>query len=201
MSDKKLDASKFPWLQSDGKKGAEKPPMDNVSKLEEIGQTKYVVPNGLITFGWKARSYPDHKGIDIIPKRTGSAPTGTPIYSLLAGFVVTSVDIFPNNQSIYNDNPKDMSKAFGNYVVVLSSGGIYAYYCHLYSVEVEKYTRIKRGELIGTMGDTGNSAGDHLHFELRRRSMSPASAFDPTPYFGYEVCNNPPQRRTGRQSR
>lgn len=57
---------------------------------------------------------------------------------------------------------------WGNYVCVQTDSGQYHYYCHLASRAVEKGQRVKAGDKIGVMGNTGYSFGAHLHFEVRK---------------------------------
>lgn len=56
---------------------------------------------------------------------------------------------------------------WGNYVCILTPYGQYHYYCHLASRAVTEGQKIKRGEKLGVMGNTGYSFGAHLHFEVR----------------------------------
>lgn len=55
---------------------------------------------------------------------------------------------------------------YGNCVVVVSSG-VYYYYGHLDKIFVQSKTNVEKGELLGFEGTTGNSGGNHLHFEAR----------------------------------
>lgn len=57
---------------------------------------------------------------------------------------------------------------WGNYVCVQTVKGQYHYYCHLDSRAVYAGQRIKPGDKIGIMGNTGYSFGEHLHFEARK---------------------------------
>ena len=58
---------------------------------------------------------------------------------------------------------------WGNYVCVRGDDGRRYYYCHLASRAVEKGARVKAGDKIGVMGNTGYSFGAHLHFEVREK--------------------------------
>ena len=58
---------------------------------------------------------------------------------------------------------------WGNYVCVRGDDGRQYYYCHLASRTVEKGTRVKVGDKLGVMGNTGYSFGAHLHFEVREK--------------------------------
>ena len=58
----------------------------------------------------------------------------------------------------------------GNYVVIKIDDGTYAYYAHLQKgskgVQVEPGKRIEKGQVIGKLGNTGNTDAPHLHFML-----------------------------------
>ena len=56
----------------------------------------------------------------------------------------------------------------GNHVVLDLSGGVFAFYAHLQkgSVRVKAGDRVKRGQLLGKLGNTGNTSAPHLHFHL-----------------------------------
>ncbi len=59
------------------------------------------------------------------------------------------------------------SKGFGNYVIIEHSNGLYSLYAHLKSsARVSVGDTVSRKQTIGYMGTTGNSTGNHLHFEL-----------------------------------
>jgi hypothetical protein len=57
---------------------------------------------------------------------------------------------------------------FGNYVVLEIEPGVYANYAHLQrgSLKVRVGERVRRGQLLGRLGQSGNSAAPHLHFHL-----------------------------------
>lgn len=57
----------------------------------------------------------------------------------------------------------------------------YTFYAHMKenSILVHEGQTVKEGQIIGTQGSTGNSTGDHLHFEIR---LEDKTTIDPTPY-------------------
>lgn len=74
---------------------------------------------------------------------------------------------------------------YGNCVEVkhIGEGGkiFYTFYAHMRnnSLKVSKGQNIKTGQILGTQGSTGNSTGDHLHFEIR---LADKSTIDPVEY-------------------
>lgn len=86
--------------------------------------------------------------------------TGTPVLVIGSGTVVAT----------------GCSDAFGHQVVVEHENGYYSQYAHLSVIEVEPGQEVGAGRRIGLAGNTGNSSGPHLHFEIRL-----------TPYIGSAV--------------
>jgi len=58
---------------------------------------------------------------------------------------------------------------YGNYVVIDHGNGFVSLYGHLNSIYVQSGESVSNGQRIGTVGNTGNSTGPHLHFEIRYR--------------------------------
>ena len=58
--------------------------------------------------------------------------------------------------------------------------GYISIYAHLQDIHVKKGQKVKRGEVLGTMGNTGRSTGPHLHYEIRKdgRTVNPMYFFD-----------------------
>jgi hypothetical protein len=102
----------------------------------------------------------NHKGQDI------AAPTGTKVKSVDDGVVVRST-------------PPGQSGGYGNFIVVKHKD-FYSAYGHLSKREVNKGDTVKKGQLIGLVGSTGQSTGPHLHFEIRKTENG--SQIDPKPY-------------------
>ena len=101
-----------------------------------------------------------HHGIDL------AGPVGLDIHCTGAGTVVRArMDRY----------------GYGKEVVVDHGFGYRTIYAHLHDIFVEKGQKLKRGEVVGTMGSTGRSTGPHLHYEIRKdgRAVNPF-------YFFYE---------------
>lgn len=88
-----------------------------------------------------------HKGIDI------AAPYGTPIYAAEAGTVIETGD--------------GWNGGYGNCVRVQHDDGNVTVYAHQSSIAVSYGDYVVKGQLLGYVGSTGDSTGNHLHFEVR----------------------------------
>lgn len=80
--------------------------------------------------------------------------------------------------------------SYGNYVKIKHADGYYTLYAHgkYQSVQVNVGDKVKRGERIMYMGNTGMSYGAHLHWEVRNPDDV---RIDPTPYLNKDLPNNP----------
>lgn len=58
-------------------------------------------------------------------------------------------------------------QGYGNLVIIQHSDGVKTYYAHLSRITVGLNTTVRGGSQIGLVGSTGNSTGNHLHFEVR----------------------------------
>lgn len=97
-----------------------------------------------------------HQGIDL------AAPAGTPIYASKSGTVMYS----------------GTQTGYGNMVILEHPNRIMTVYAHNEKNIVEAGDKIKQGDQIATVGSTGRSTGNHLHFEIR----SEGRAVDPQKY-------------------
>ena len=77
-------------------------------------------------------------------------------------------------------NKSDLTWQWGNYIRLDTDDGKQIFMCHLASRAVERGERVKRGQTLGIMGNTGYSFGAHTHFEVRIGG----AAVDPTRYLG-----------------
>lgn len=87
------------------------------------------------------------------------APQGTPVKSVAAGDVVYA----------------EANGTYGLTVIVQHGGGLYSLYMSLASVSVRKGTKINKGDVVGTVGQSDPDLPPRLHFEMRRE----ATALDP----------------------
>ncbi|MGW7525398.1 peptidoglycan DD-metalloendopeptidase family protein [Streptomyces sp. NPDC054783] len=71
------------------------------------------------------------------------------------------------------------NSAYGNMMIVTAKDGTETWYCHLSSYRVPAGTSVKAGEPIAYSGNSGNSTGPHLHFEVRPAG---GAAIDPLPW-------------------
>jgi murein DD-endopeptidase MepM/ murein hydrolase activator NlpD len=93
---------------------------------------------------------------------------GKPILSVANGKVVKAVDRYPDLKPGVLDPDLTLKDAAGNHVIVDIGGGRYAIYAHLKpdSITVEEGDRVRRGQQIARLGNSGNTSAPHLHFHL-----------------------------------
>ncbi len=97
-----------------------------------------------------------HEGVDLIGKK------GTPIKAVLAGTVVEHW--LPPGW--YGGKRYYGHSTFGGYIVIDHGEELFSKYGHLSKTFVHEGDWVEQGEVIGGMGSTGGSTGDHLHLEI-----------------------------------
>ncbi|UZQ48940.1 MULTISPECIES: murein hydrolase activator EnvC family protein [Clostridium] len=116
-----------------------------ILKVSDIGRMPVVTS----PFGMRLhpilKKYKMHTGIDY------GAPNGTPIYAMSDGVVIIST----------------YSSGYGNYIVVDHGGGVSTLYSHNSANLVSTGQTVKKGQMIGKVGQTGYATGPHVHFEVR----------------------------------
>lgn len=100
-----------------------------------------------------------HKGIDF------AAPNGTPIKAQVSGTVISA---------------KSEGK-YGNLVTIKDDNGYYHLYGHMSAMLAKPGTKISAGSIIGKVGSTGNSTGNHVHYEVRKTAKF-GTHIDPTSF-------------------
>ena len=146
------------------------------AELEELirqNQIQFTVSNGwlyplptscmTLTSAFGYRIHPitgrphSHTGTDI------AAPYGTPIKAVKSGVVTIS----------------EYGSSYGNYVVISHGDGTTSLYAHMSSRAASAGDVVSQGDVIGYVGSTGNSTGNHLHLEIRVNG----SRVDPEQYW------------------
>ncbi|MCF6242413.1 MAG: M23 family metallopeptidase [Bacteroidales bacterium] len=104
------------------------------------------------------RKYKMHKGIDLVAKK------GTPVMSTGIGKVIKT----------------GYTRTAGRYVKIDHGYGYVSMYLHLSKILVKKGEKVKRGDVIGLVGNTGRSTGTHLHYEIQinGKAVNPEYFFD-----------------------
>lgn len=93
---------------------------------------------------------------------------GDPIHAVADGVVVRTQDGLPEATPGSMPPGATVQTAGGNYIVVRIATGQYAFYAHLQpgSLRVKPGDRVSRGQIIGLLGNTGNTDAPHLHFHV-----------------------------------
>lgn len=129
--------------------GAKEKPVEDVV-VTSSGSGNLIHPlkgSGTISSGYGSRWGGFHKGIDF------AASAGTPIYAAAGGKVIYSG---------YN------SGGYGNLIIIEHSNGYQTYYAHCSRLYANVGDSVSKGQRIAGVGSTGDSTGNHLHFEVRK---------------------------------
>ncbi len=129
--------------------------------------------DGKFSSGFGMRIHPQtgekkfHSGVDF------SAPNGTPIHVTADGIVSFA----------------DWSKGNGKIVVVEHGHGYTTVYAHNSRIDVKPGQTVKRGQVIGTTGATGNATGPHVHYEVWKDGIY----VNPSKFIGEQLHKNHPE--------
>ncbi len=121
-----------------------------------------------------------HSGIDL------SAAKGTPVRAVADGVVSWQGFAGIDRQGTRAESGTPVFSRGGGNVVDIAVGGVEHSYAHLDTIKVRAGQTVKRGDIIGTVGETGNASGPHLHFAIwdtkARTFINPVTwlkAYDP----------------------
>lgn len=103
-----------------------------------------------------------HEGVDF------SAPIHTPIYAAADGYVKWV---------------KKDKKGYGNHLLIEHGNGFQTHYAHMHNIVIKERQRVNRGQQIGTVGNSGDTTGPHLHYE----AYCNGRRVDPLQYFVGEL--------------
>ena len=141
---------------------ASNPMLHGVSAAAYIGPAPASAVKGSGNFSWPASGsitqefWNGHRAIDI------GSWTGAPVKAADSGYVVTAGG--------------GWNGGYGNHIIVDHGNGFVTLYAHLNSIFVRPGENVVRGQQLGTLGNTGNSTGPHLHFEIQYQGV-PRSPF------------------------
>ena len=148
--------------------GAPAVPVRASARIGEHPPVSFAEPaRGTFESGFGMRWGVLHPGIDI------AKDVGTPVVASAPGVVVR----------------REWHPAYGNAVRIDHGSGLMTLYAHLSVVSVVEGQPVKRGQLVGEMGATGNATGPHLHFEVRVHGIPT----DPMPYLERGESEHPPR--------
>ena len=118
------------------------------------GKFRHPFSAGTITSRYGSRSRGFHTGLDL------AGASGSPVYASDGGTVSFA----------------GWSGGYGKLIQINHGNGYVTYYAHLSSINVSNGQKVAKGEMIGRVGNTGNSTGPHLHFEIRLngQTLNPA---------------------------
>ena len=88
-----------------------------------------------------------HAGLDF------TAPQGTPVYATADGVIEVA---------------GNLGNGYGNHIIIDHGYSYNTLYGHLYRIKAKRGQFVKRGEVIGYVGNTGKSTGPHLHYEVMK---------------------------------
>ena len=125
----------------------------------------------------------DKRLVEGDPEQLASYPSyGAEVISVARGVVVRTKDGIADNVPVGSLPPFSVDTVGGNYVVVDIGGGHFAFFAHLQpgSLTVRVGDRVRQGQVLGLLGNSGNSDFPHLHFHVMD-SPSPLAS-DGLPY-------------------
>ncbi len=139
-----------------------------VNKADMLASIPAIIPiprgTDRLASGYGMRMHPVYKTMRMHHGVDFTAPTGTPIYATGSGVVIRS---------------ERNRHGYGLMVEIDHGYGYKTRYAHMSSIEVREGQKVKRGEIIGRVGDTGTSTAPHLHYEVHRNGRT----VNPVPYF------------------
>ena len=114
---------------------------------------------------------------------------GDPVYAVADGTVVASRNDLDDQVPGKLPEGLPLDEVDGNFAIIELRPGIYALYAHMRkgSVTVSAGARVRRGEQIGNVGNTGNTQAPHLHFQLMDAPSALAANGLPYEFEGYQV--------------
>jgi murein DD-endopeptidase MepM/ murein hydrolase activator NlpD len=114
--------------------------------LERVPVLTHPCPGAVVSSGFGYRSFDNshHNGLDL------AAPSGTPILAAASGTVIVA----------------GWGGSAGNWVIITHGNGVRTIYMHASAIYASAGQQVSAGDTIAAVGNTGNSFGAHLHFQI-----------------------------------
>jgi murein DD-endopeptidase MepM/ murein hydrolase activator NlpD len=112
-----------------------------------------------------------------------------PLHAVADGKVVSVMEHLPDNAAGASPGVLDWSEVAGNHVILQLAPNTYALYAHIRegTLLVEVGAQVERGQVLGVIGNSGNSSAPHLHFHLMDRPHPNSSNGVPFHFREFEV--------------
>lgn len=178
LESERLSAAEILEIAEEQKKILEQTPPPVVSNGSSSGSsssggvvsgTGFMIPLATGYVSCEFMCYPNHTGIDL----ANYGDTSTPVYAAQAGTVIRA----------------GWHSAYGNHVMIthnVNGQVLTTVYAHMHSAPyVSVGQQVSRGTQLGTMGNTGNSFGAHLHFEVYEGYYNYPYAVNPRKYVSF----------------
>jgi len=130
--------------------------------IENLERKKTLIPDRLPVIGdfvVSQKFKEKHQAIDL------ASPLGNQVVAAATGEIIEVTE----------------DKYFGNMLLIDHFNGFITVYAHLAKILISKGDIVKKGMVVGLVGDTGNSSGPHLHFEIIKNGV----AVDPEDYISF----------------
>ena len=117
-------------------------------------------------YNCKPYTYDGHDGTDFVLKSFRHMDSGVAVLAAADGVVTDVAD------TLYDRNKESIvARGYGNYITIKHIEGYVSHYAHIrtHSARVVVGQRVKRGDAIAMVGNSGNSTDPHVHFEVWRR--------------------------------
>ncbi len=178
LESERLSAAEILEIAEEQKKILEQTPPPVISNGSSSGSsssggvvsgTGFMIPLATGYVSCEFMCYPNHTGIDL----ANYGDTSTPVYAAQAGTVIRA----------------GWHSAYGNHVMIthnVNGQVLTTVYAHMHSAPyVSVGQQVSRGTQLGTMGNTGNSFGAHLHFEVYEGYYNYPYAVNPRKYVSF----------------
>ncbi len=174
LESERLSAAEILEIAEEQKKILEQTPPPVISNGSSssggvVSGTGFMIPLATGYVSCEFMCYPNHTGIDL----ANYGDTSTPVYAAQAGTVIRA----------------GWHSAYGNHVMIthnVNGQVLTTVYAHMYSAPyVSVGQQVSRGTQLGTMGNTGNSFGAHLHFEIYEGYYNYPYAVNPRKYVSF----------------